>query len=56
VAAPVLFSSGMQLYERVLQGRHPSGSSAAEIVPNIDDIAAAVPDALAELVKAAQDR
>ncbi len=27
-----------------------------EIVPNIDDIAATVPDALAELVKAAQDR
>jgi WS/DGAT/MGAT family acyltransferase len=27
-----------------------------EIVPNIDDIAAAIPDALAELVKAAQNR
>jgi hypothetical protein len=27
-----------------------------EIVPHIDDIAAAVPDALAELVKAASDR
>jgi diacylglycerol O-acyltransferase len=27
-----------------------------EIVPDIDDIAAAVPDALAELVKAAHDQ
>jgi diacylglycerol O-acyltransferase / wax synthase len=107
VAAPVLFSSGMQLYERVLQGRHPpvinlvvsnvpgptfplylGGArlvslfplgpvmpgtglnitvlsyldtvgfgliGCREIVPNIDDIAGALPDALAELVKAAQD-
>jgi diacylglycerol O-acyltransferase / wax synthase len=27
-----------------------------EIIPNLDDIAAAIPDALAELVKAAQNR
>jgi diacylglycerol O-acyltransferase / wax synthase len=108
VAAPVLFSSGMQLYERVLQGRHPPvinlvvsnvpGPSfplylggarlvslfplgpvmpgtglnvtvisyldavefgliaCREIVPHLDDIAAAVPDAVGELVKAAQNR
>jgi diacylglycerol O-acyltransferase len=108
VSAPVLFSGGMALYERLLQGRHPpvinlvvsnvpgpsfplylggarlvslfplgpvmAGTGlnvtvlsylddvgfgligCREIVPNIDDITAAVPDALAELVKAASDR
>jgi diacylglycerol O-acyltransferase len=108
VSAPVLFSGGMALYERVLQGRHPPvinlvvsnvpGPSfplylggarlvglfplgpvipgtglnvtvlsyldivgfgliaCREIIPNLDDIAAAIPDALAELVKAAQNR
>jgi diacylglycerol O-acyltransferase / wax synthase len=108
VSAPVLFSGGMALYERLLQGRHPpvinlvisnvpgpsfplylggarlvslfplgpvmAGTGlnitvlsyldrvgfgligCREIVPHIDDIAAAVPDALAELVKAASDR
>jgi WS/DGAT/MGAT family acyltransferase len=107
-AAPVLFSRGMQLYERLLEGRHPpiinlivsnvpgptfplycagarlmslfplgpllAGTGlnitvlsyldavgfgligCREIVPDIDAIAAAVPDALAELVKAAHDR
>jgi WS/DGAT/MGAT family acyltransferase len=108
VAAPVMFSRGMRLYERLVQGRHPpiinlivsnvpgpafplyfagarlvslfplgpvlAGTGlnvtvlsyidnvgfgligCREIVANIDDIAAAVPDALAELVKAAQNR
>ena len=108
VAAPVMFSRGMRLYERLVQGRHPpivnlivsnvpgpsfplycagarlvslfplgpvlAGTGlnitvlsylddvgfgligCREIVPNIDDIAAAVPDALAELVKAAHDQ
>jgi diacylglycerol O-acyltransferase / wax synthase len=108
VAAPVLFSRGMRLYERVLEGRHPpiinlivsnvpgpsfplycagarlvslfplgpllAGTGlnitvlsyldsvgfgligCREIVPNIGEIAAAVPDALAELLKAAHDR
>jgi diacylglycerol O-acyltransferase / wax synthase len=108
VAAPVLFSRGMRLYERVLEGRHPpiinlivsnvpgpsfplycagarlvslfplgpllAGTGlnitvlsyldsvgfgligCREIVPNIGEIAAGVPDALAELLKAAQDR
>jgi WS/DGAT/MGAT family acyltransferase len=108
VAAPVMFSRGMRLYERLVQGRHPpivnlivsnvpgpsfplycagarlvslfplgpvlAGTGlnitvlsylddvgfgligCREIVPNIDEIAAAVPDALAELVKAAHDQ
>jgi WS/DGAT/MGAT family acyltransferase len=108
VAAPVLFSRGMRLYERLLEGRHPpiinlvvsnvpgpsfplycagarlvslfplgpvmAGTGlnvtvlsyldtvgfgligCREIVPAIDEISAAVPDALAELVKAAHDR
>jgi diacylglycerol O-acyltransferase / wax synthase len=108
VAAPVMFSRGMRLYERLVQGRHPpiinlivsnvpgptfplycasarlvslfplgpvlAGTGlnvtvlsyldsvgfgligCREIVPDIDDIAAAIPDALAELVKAAHDR
>jgi diacylglycerol O-acyltransferase / wax synthase len=108
VAAPVLFSRGMRLYERLLEGRHPpiinlivsnvpgptfplycagarlvslfplgpllAGTGlnvtvlsyldsvgfgligCREIVPNIDAIAAAVPDALAELLKAAHDQ
>jgi WS/DGAT/MGAT family acyltransferase len=108
VAAPMLFSRGMRLYERLLEGRHPpiinlivsnvpgpafplycagarlvslfplgpllAGTGlnitvlsyldsvgfgligCREIVPNIGAIAAAVPDALAELLKAAQDR
>jgi hypothetical protein len=108
VAAPVLFSRGIRLYERLLEGRHrpiinlivsnvpgpafplycagarlvslfPLGPLLAgtglnitvlsyldsvgfgligcrEIVPNIGAIAAAVPDALAELLKAAHDR
>jgi WS/DGAT/MGAT family acyltransferase len=107
-AAPVLFSRGMRLYERLLEGRHPpiinlivsnvpgptfplycagarlvslfplgpllAGTGlnitvlsyldsvgfgligCREIVPDIDVIAAAVPDALAELVKAAHSR
>ena len=107
-AAPVLFSRGMRLYERLLEGRHrpiinlivsnvpgptfplycagarllslfPLGPLLAgtglnitvlsyldsvgfgligcrEIVPDIDAIAAAVPDALAELLKAAHNR
>jgi len=108
VAAPVMFSRGMRLYERLVQGRHPpivnlivsnvpgpsfplycagarlvslfplgpvlAGTGlnitvlsyldsvgfgligCREIVPDIDDIAAAVPDALAELVKAAHEQ
>ena len=108
VAAPVMFSRGMRLYERLVQGRHPpiinlivsnvpgpsfplycagarlvslfplgpvlAGTGlnvtvlsyrdsvgfgligCREMVPNLDDIAAAVPDALAELVKAAQEQ
>jgi WS/DGAT/MGAT family acyltransferase len=108
VAAPMLFSRGMRLYERLLEGRHPpiinlivsnvpgptfplycagarlvslfplgpllAGTGlnitvlsyldsvgfgligCREIVPNIDAIADAVPDALAELLKAAHDR
>jgi diacylglycerol O-acyltransferase / wax synthase len=108
MAAPVMFSRGMRLYERLVQGRHPpivnlivsnvpgpsfplycagarlvslfplgpvlAGTGlnitvlsyldsvgfgligCREIVPDIDDIAAAVPDALAELVKAAHDQ
>jgi diacylglycerol O-acyltransferase / wax synthase len=108
VSAPVLFSGGMALYERLLQGRHPpvinlvvsnvpgpafplylggarlvslfplgpvmAGTglnitvlsyldtvgfgliACREIVPDLDHIADAVPDALAELVKAAKNR
>jgi diacylglycerol O-acyltransferase / wax synthase len=108
VAAPMLFSRGMRLYERLLEGRHPpiinlivsnvpgptfplycagarlvslfplgpllAGTGlnitvlsyidsvgfgligCREIVPNIGAIAAAVPDALSELVKAAHNR
>jgi WS/DGAT/MGAT family acyltransferase len=107
MAAPVLFSRGMRLYERLLEGRHPpiinlivsnvpgpsfplycagarlvslfplgpllAGTGlnitvlsyldevgfgligCREIVPNIGEIAAGVPDALAELLKAAQN-
>jgi diacylglycerol O-acyltransferase / wax synthase len=108
VAAPVLFSRGIRLYERLLEGRHPpiinlivsnvpgpsfplycagarlvslfplgpilAGTGlnitvlsyldavgfgligCREIVPDIGVIAGAVPDALAELLKAAQNR
>jgi WS/DGAT/MGAT family acyltransferase len=108
VAAPILFSRGMRLYERLLEGRHPpiinlivsnvpgptfplycagarlvslfplgpllAGTGlnitvlsyldsvgfgligCREIVPSIDAIAAAVPDALAELLKAANNQ
>jgi diacylglycerol O-acyltransferase len=108
VAAPMLFSRGMRLYERLLEGRHPpiinlivsnvpgptfplycagarlvslfplgpllAGTGlnitvlsyldsvgfgligCREIVPNIDAIAAAAPDALAELLKAAHNQ
>ncbi len=107
-AAPMLFSRGMRLYERLLEGRHPpiinlivsnvpgptfplycagarlvslfplgpllAGTGlnitvlsyldsvgfgligCREIVPDIGAIAAAVPDALAELLKAAHNR
>jgi diacylglycerol O-acyltransferase / wax synthase len=108
VAAPVMFSRGMRLYERLLEGRHPpiinlivsnvpgpsfplycagarlvslfplgpllAGTGlnitvlsyldsvgfgmigCREIVPHLGAIAGAVPDALAELLKAAHDR
>jgi WS/DGAT/MGAT family acyltransferase len=108
VAAPMLFSRGMRLYERLLEGRHPpiinlivsnvpgptfplycagarlvslfplgpllAGTGlnitvlsyldsvgfgligCREIVPNIGAIAAAVPDALSELLKAAHNQ
>jgi diacylglycerol O-acyltransferase / wax synthase len=108
VAAPVLFSRGIRLYERLLEGRHPpiinlivsnvpgpsfplycagarlvslfplgpilAGTGlnitvlsyldavgfgligCREIVPDIGVIAGAVPDALAELLKAAENR